>query len=95
MCCPIDYKDLKMKALERLELFLFERTCIACFLHQEYIMRYSQYAEARCYPKKRCLGFDFKFNKFRIKQGIFIKDIFLTFPVLMFLNPNIFFQFES
>ena len=30
-----------MKALERLlELFLYERTCIAWFLHQQYIMRY-------------------------------------------------------
>ena len=30
-----------MKALERLlELFLSERTCIACFLRQQYIMRY-------------------------------------------------------
>ena len=26
--------------------------------------------------KKRCLGFDFRFKKFRIKQAIFIKDIF-------------------
>ena len=26
--------------------------------------------------KKRCLGFDFKFKKFSIKQAIFIKDIF-------------------
>jgi hypothetical protein len=37
----------------------------------------SQYAEARWYPpKKRCLGFDFKFKKFSIKQAIFITDIF-------------------
>ena len=36
----------------------------------------TKYAEARCYPKKRCLGFDFRFKKFRIKQAIFIKDIF-------------------
>ena len=27
-------------------------------------------------PKKRCLGFDFKFKKFSIKQAIFITDIF-------------------
>ena len=26
--------------------------------------------------KKRCLGFDFRFKKFRIKQAIFINDIF-------------------
>ena len=26
--------------------------------------------------KKRCEGFDFKFKKFRIKQAIFINDIF-------------------
>jgi hypothetical protein len=26
--------------------------------------------------KKRCLGFDFKFKKFSIKQEIFITDIF-------------------
>ena len=36
----------------------------------------AQYAEARCYPKKRWLGFDFKFKKFSIKQAIFITDIF-------------------
>jgi hypothetical protein len=36
----------------------------------------TQYAEARYYPKKRCLGFDFKFKNFSIKQAIFIKDIF-------------------
>jgi hypothetical protein len=36
----------------------------------------TQYVEARCYPKKRCLGFDFKFKKFSIKQAIFITDIF-------------------
>ena len=27
-------------------------------------------------PQKRCLGFDFRFKKFRIKQAIFINDIF-------------------
>ena len=37
---------------------------------------YSHHAEARCYPKKRCLGFDFRFKKFRIKQAIFISDIY-------------------
>ena len=36
----------------------------------------TQNAEARFYPPKRCLGFDFRFKKFRIKQAIFIKDIF-------------------
>ena len=28
--------------------------------------------------KKRCLGFDFKFKKFSIKQEIFTTDIFLS-----------------
>ena len=27
-------------------------------------------------PQKRCLGFDFKFKKFIIKQAIFIKELF-------------------
>ena len=36
----------------------------------------AQYADARCYPKKSYLDFDFKFKKFSIKQAIFIKDIF-------------------
>ena len=27
-------------------------------------------------PQKRCLGFDFKFKKFSIKQATFIGDIF-------------------
>ena len=35
-----------------------------------------QYAQARCYPKKRWIGFDFKFKKFSIKQAFFINDIF-------------------
>ena len=26
--------------------------------------------------KKKCLGFDIKFKKFRIKQAIFLKEIF-------------------
>ena len=33
---------------------------------------HTQYAEARCYPRKMCLGFDFKFIKFSIKQAIFM-----------------------
>ena len=40
----------------------------------------TQNAEARFYPPNRCLGFDFKFKKFSIKQAIFIKDIY-TSPV--------------
>ena len=36
----------------------------------------SQYAGARCYPKKRWMGFDFKFKKFSIKQAFFINEIF-------------------
>jgi hypothetical protein len=39
-------------------------------------MAFAQYAEARCYPPKKWLGFDFKFKKFSIKQAIFITDIF-------------------
>ena len=35
-----------------------------------------QYAEARCYSKKRWMGFDFKFKKFSIKQAFFINNIF-------------------
>ena len=35
----------------------------------------AQYAEARCYPKKRCLTKLFKFKKFSIKQAFFINDI--------------------
>ena len=50
-------------------------------------MRTAQYAEARCYPKKRCLDFDFKFKKFSIKQAIFITDIFPS-PVKAFKQRN-------
>ena len=45
------------------------------FMYKNPAKTWSQYAEARCYPKKR-LGFDFRFKKFRIKQAIFINDIF-------------------
>ena len=38
--------------------------------------QYPQYAEARCYPKKRWLAFDFKFKKNSIKQAILFIDIF-------------------
>ena len=37
---------------------------------------HAQYAKARCYPKKRCLAFEFKFKKFSIKQAIFIIENF-------------------
>ena len=37
--------------------------------------RFTQYAEDRCYPKKRCLTKLFKFKKFSIKQAFFINDI--------------------
>jgi hypothetical protein len=36
----------------------------------------AQYVEARCYQKKRWLGFDFKFKQFSIEQAIVIKEIF-------------------
>ena len=39
-------------------------------------IHWTQCAEARCYPQKRCLGFDFRFKTFMIKQAIFINDIF-------------------
>ena len=38
----------------------------------------TQNAEARFYPPNRCLGFDFKFKKFGIKQAIFIRYFSLT-----------------
>ena len=34
----------------------------------------AQYAEVRCYPKKRCLCFDFRFKKISIKQVIFVNE---------------------
>ena len=52
--------------LSSLKMFFDYNLCIA----------HTQYAEARCYPQKRCLGFDFKFKKFSLKQAIFVKDIF-------------------
>jgi hypothetical protein len=50
-------------------------------IHKEFISGFitklplAQYAEARCYPKKRCLTKLFKFKKFSIKQAFFINDI--------------------
>ena len=46
------------------------------FFHTWKCIILAQYAEARCYPQKRWIAFDFKFKKFSIKQAIFISEIF-------------------